>query len=223
MACHRRWLALALALVLVVTTGIASAAERKFKDILNENWNYSCLSAKEAELLRLVNEYRESQGLAPIPNSSSLNRVARFHAIDLSENNPANGRDSRGNDCNMHSWSNKGPWTPVCYTNDHRYADLMRSKPQEISHNVYSGPGYENAYWTTESEVSPQRVLERWKKSPAHNDVILERGGWQRSNLLALGVGIYRNVAVIWVGTMIDPLGPMATCRPGRESQHYQH
>ncbi len=188
------------------------AAQAMMQEAMDESGEFSCLSAKEEELFRLVNEYRQSNGLPPIANSRSLNKVARLHAIDLFTNAPAEGEDSRGLACSLHSWSDKGPWESVCYTKDHAYAESMWDKPREITKFVYTGDGYENAYSTSEQEVDPQRVLEAWKSSPSHNAILLESGIWRSSNLLAFGVGIHKNYAVMWVGTLIDPLGPMQAC-----------
>ncbi len=195
----------------VSTVCIASTGELKLnKDGVEEV--DKCLSPKETELVKRVNEYRENNGLPPITISKSLTKVARFHAIDLHENRPDEDKDSRGENCSLHSWSDRGLWTPVCYTNDHLYAERMWDKPREITNNVYTGDGYENAYWTSESEVTVTRVLDGWKRSPTHNALILETGIWQRSNWLAFGIGIYKNVAVIWFGNMTDPVGSQAAC-----------
>lgn len=199
--------------ILYIPSSLLAADNLLFGEVAEEAGAYSCLSPKEAQLFRLINEYRESHGLPPVANSRSLNKVARMHAIDVQQNRPDQAHDSRGVACNLHSWSDSGFWTPVCYTADHRYADRMWNKPREITSYQYPGDGYENAYWTSEPEVSVVRVLEGWKRSPAHNALILEEGIWKGSNLLALGIGIYKNVAVMWVGTMIDPLGPMPVCQ----------
>jgi uncharacterized protein YkwD len=188
------------------------ATKTIMESALKESGEFSCLSAKERELFRLVNEYRKSHGLKPIANSRSLNKVARVHAIDLCRNAPAEGEDGRGLACSLHSWSDKGAWKPVCYTKDHASAEGMWDKPREITNFIYTGDGYENAYSTSEKEVSPARVLEAWKASPSHNAIILESGDWRDSNLLAFGVGIHKNYAVMWVGSCADPLGPMQAC-----------
>ena len=185
----------------------------KYSDILSEVGNYSCLSPSETELVQLINNYRQSKGLPSIANSRSLTKVARIHVLDLSRNSPAMGHDSRGLDCSLHSWSGYGFWTPVCYTHDHYYAEELWNKPREITHGIYFRVGYENAYWTSASEVNPSRVLESWKKNPDHNALILETGKWRKTRLVALGVGIYKNYAVIWVGTMLDPLGSLKSCK----------
>lgn len=189
-----------------------SSPQAMMKSALEESGEFSCLSDKEEELFRLVNEYREENGLAPIANSRSLNKVARVHAIDLSKNIPAVGQDSRGLTCSLHSWSDKGDWKPVCYTKDNVYAEAMWDKPREITNFTYSGDGYENAYSTSEKEINPRKVLEAWKASPGHNAILLESGAWNGSNLLAFGVGVHENYAVIWVGSQTDPLGPMQAC-----------
>jgi hypothetical protein len=178
-----------------------------------ERRDYSCPSPKEAELVKLFNDYRRSRGLPSVPYSKSLNQVARTHAEDLYLNRPEEGTDSSGESCNLHSWSDKGQWTPICYTRDQQSAVKMWNKPREITHSLYPGMGFEIAYWTSRTEVNPARALMLWQKSPKHNDVILEQGDWQRMHFKALGVGIYRNYAVIWVGTLPDEPVSLKGCR----------
>jgi len=194
------------------TASAVRADEVLIANVLAERGAFSCLSPDEAELFQDLNAYRVARHMPAIRNSRSLNKVARIHAIDLSENHPELGRDQRGLECNLHSWSNTGFWTPVCYTADHAYLVRMLSKPREITNRLYADVGYENVYWTSASEVFPYRVLNTWQKSPKHNALILEEGKWQGSRWEALGVGIYRNVAVIWLGSMEDPAGPLPQC-----------
>ncbi|MFZ4857038.1 MAG: CAP domain-containing protein [Desulfuromonadaceae bacterium] len=206
-----------LASIISIGVSVASSAESLpeptikavINRVLDESGEFSQLSPNEMELFRLINGYRESQGLPAIANSRSLNKVARIHAIDLSENSPAKDHDSRDLDCSLHSWSDKGAWKQVCYTSDHAYAEGMWDKPREITRFTYKGDGYEIAYSTGEQEVTPAKVLEAWKASPSHNAILVESGVWKGKKLLAFGVGIYKNNAVIWVGTVVDPLGPM--------------
>ncbi len=189
--------------------GGAPAIQFLIQSVRKESGDFSRLSEKEAELFRLVNQYRMVSGLPLIENSRALNKVARIHAIDLVENRPAEGVDSRGLDCSLHSWSKNGPWSPVCYTKDHVYATAMWDKPREITKSGYPGDGYENAYATAEAEVTPARVLEAWRASPSHNALLIESGPWAGARPQAFGIGIYRNVAVIWFGSVADPLGPL--------------
>jgi hypothetical protein len=182
------------------------------EQILNEQGQFSCLSEKETKLYNMVNQFRKEFSLPPIPNSRALDMVARVHAVDLYENKPEKGMDSRGKPCNKHSWSDKGFWTPVCYTEDHCYAKLMWEKPREIAGNVYTYPGFENVYWTSAEEVSPKRVIAAWAKNPGHCDLILESGIWRDFRMNALGVAIYKNIAIIWIGEESDSLGPLKSC-----------
>ncbi len=172
-----------------------------------------CLTPEEAELVRLVNEYRNENGLPDVPASVSLTEVAHWHMIDLHENEPDSGTDSRGMACNMHSWSDQHPelWTPVCYTNDHAYAEGMWRKPKEITDGAYYWDGYENAYGTG-GQATAAGALSAWKSSAGHNDVILERDIWSGKDWPAMGVGIYEHHAVLWFGDGTDPQGTVAVC-----------
>ena len=177
------------------------------------------LSAKEKELIKLVNDYREQHGKKRLKVSKSLMKVARTHINDLNMNfdmdNPP--VDSRGIKGNMHSWSNKGNWTPVVYTKDHEYSNLTRIKPKEIT--GYDQAGYEVA--VNGFMITPQEALETWKNSPGHNDTILSQNKWSDptpeqikhgfSGLSNMGVAINGNYACIWftrdTSGRMDPMG----------------
>jgi hypothetical protein len=175
-----------------------------------------CLSAREADLIKMVNQYRERRGLPSIPVSRSLATVARLHASDLQNHTPDKGIDSRGMDCNMHSWSSYGNWTAGCYTNDHRFADLMRSKPREISANAYDDVGYEIVYWTTGQPTTPALAFESWNKSPDHRALIFETGKWAGIRFKAIGAAFTENYVVLWFGPLQDPSGSLSPCEDGR-------
>ncbi len=172
----------------------------------------SSISSDEAELVSLVNEYRTSMGLKSVQLSRSLTMVAQLHAMDLAINKPAASMNPQRKGCNLHSWSDRGEWSSVCYTNDNRFADRMWNKPREITKDLYSGYGFENAYFTSADRVDVRRVLEGWKRSPKHNALILESGVWQGSKWPVIGVGVHQNVAVIWFGDKDDPLGSVPAC-----------
>ena len=177
------------------------------------------LSAKEKELIKLANDYREQHGKKRLKVSKSLMKVARTHINDLNmnfdmENPPVDVRGMKGN---MHSWSNKGDWTPVIYTDDHEYDKLTKIKPKEIA--GYNQSGYEvavNGYM-----ITPQRALESWKNSPGHNDTILSQNGWKDpapelvedglTGLSNMGVAINGDYACIWFSRdnngILDPMG----------------
>ncbi|WP_242430424.1 CAP domain-containing protein, partial [Finegoldia magna] len=177
------------------------------------------LSAKEKELIKLVNDYREQHGKKRLKVSKSLMKVARTHINDLNmnfdmENPPV---DTRGIKGNMHSWSDKGNWTPVVYTDDHEYSKLMRIKPKELT--GYNQAGFEVA--VNGFMITPQRALKSWQNSPGHNDVILSQNKWADptpeqiedglSGLSNMGVAINGNYACIWftsdLNGKMDPMG----------------
>jgi len=151
------------------------------------------LSPAEQELFDLINEYRISRGLSEVPFSSALTQVAQIHAKDLMENHTPGGR------CNMHSWSNKGPWKGCCYRENHKNPGCMWDKPSEIA--GYDSPGYEIAYWHSQA-AEPAVALEVWKKSPGHHAVIANLGVFKDANWRAMGVGIYQGYAVVWFGEL---------------------
>lgn len=176
------------------------------------------LSAKEKELIKLVNDYREQHGKKRLKVSKSLMKVARTHINDLNMNfdydNPP--VDARGIKGNMHSWSDKGNWTPVVYTKDHKYDELTNIKPKEIT--GYDQDGFEVA--VNGFMITPQRALEKWKNSPKHNDTILSQNGWDPTpeeeengftGLSNMGVAINGNYACIWFTNnnngIVDPMG----------------
>lgn len=165
----------------------------------------SCLTLAEAEMARLINDYRISKGLPAIPISRSMTMVAQTHVEDLKANHPDTGTDSRGIACSPHSWSNKGNWTPVCYTNDGRYASAMWSKPQEITGGRYQGKGYEMIVSQKPPvDINPQVAMDGLKGSSIHNAVMLEQAPWVGSRWQAMGVGSVSGYIAIWVGSPPD-------------------
>lgn len=177
------------------------------------------LSAKEKELIKLVNDYRQQHGKKRLKVSKSLMKVARTHINDLNMNFDIHNRpvDARGMEGNLHSWSDKGNWTPVVYTKDHEYGHLTRIKPKEIA--GYNQGGVEVAAGGV-STISPQYALELWKNSPGHNDTILSQNGWDPTPEEAkygftaisnMGVAINGKYACIWFTNndngIVDPMG----------------
>lgn len=158
------------------------------------------LSEEEQKLYDLVMEYRAEKGLPEIPLSPSLTIVAQTHVKDLMENDPTS------DECNLHSWSSNGNWTPCCYTDDHAEAEKMWSKPSELT--SYTGNGYEIAsyYWSSNpiKQMTAEQALEQWKNSSGHNAVLINKSNWKDNNWQAIGIGIYGNYAAIWFGEEPD-------------------
>jgi len=172
---------------------------------------HPCLSPEEVQLVTLINLYRGRKGLPAVAISPSLVQTARVHVQDLQDNYLPNARDRRGLHCNLHSWSSRGSWKPVCYTSDHAYADLMRSKPREITARAYDEVGYEVAYYSS-SEATPGKAMEAWSNSQRHRDLIFEMAKWGGAHLKAVGAAVSDNYAVAWFGETPDPLGPLPAC-----------
>lgn len=158
------------------------------------------LSVEEQKLYNLIMQYRIESGLPVIPLSPALTFVAQTHAKDLAINRPDKGS------CNAHSWSNKGTWTPMCYTSDHAKAKLMWSKPSELTN--YKGKGYEIVtmiYGTrTDLMMTATMALKSWKGSASHNAVIINSGMWKKSDWKAIGIGMYNGYACVWFGEEQD-------------------
>lgn len=164
-----------------------------------------CVSVEEKKLYEMIMDYRKSMKLEPIPYSSKLTLVAQTHVRDLAAHFDY---ENRG-DCNPHSWSDQGKWTPCCYTSDHSRASCMWDKPKEIS--GYEGAGYEIAYFSS-GGASAAEGLEGWKKSPGHNPLLINSGTWQELHWQAIGIGIYEQYAVVWFGEPADK-SKLKVCR----------
>jgi len=154
------------------------------------------LSTQEQELYNLIMQYRKKLKLPSIPISPSLTYVAQVHVWDLETNKPETST------CNMHSWSKKGTWSAVCYTDDHKNAAGMWNKPSELTN--YNGNGFEISY-SQSNGATPQSALEGWKSSSGHNGVIINKGIWSEK-WNAIGIGMYGGYAVVWFGNEKDVL-----------------
>lgn len=156
-----------------------------------------CLNAEEQKLYQIINDYRKRKRLPPIPFSAKLTMVAQAHAKDLAENFDF---DPQGK-CNPHSWSASGKWNSCCYTNDHKQAQCMWDKPKEIA--GYDSPGYEIAYYSS-GGANAEEGLSGWQRSPAHNPLLVNKGMWKKVSWQGIGVGIYKEYAVVWFGQLED-------------------
>lgn len=161
------------------------------------------LTEDEKELYKLIKEYRAENNLPEIPLSPSLSIVAQTHAKDLALNNPTS------NNCNAHSWSAQGKWKKCCYSSDHKNAECMWLKPQELTN--YKGYGYEivTRYTNNDPElkITPSEALSSWKKSYWHNIIIVNKRSWKDMKWNAIGIGMYRGVASVWFGEEEDSKG----------------
>lgn len=168
--------------------------------------NSVCLSADEKKLFDVVNAYRESMDLEPVPFSAAMTRVAQAHVLDLG----ANYTFKRGAKCNPHSWSKKGEWSDCCYTSDHKRAACMWDKPREIA--GFDTNGFEILSYSSDG-VTPGEALVGWQKSKGHHDVMINNASWQRVKWQSMGVGIYEEWAVVWFGEKADSESTYSMCQ----------
>ncbi len=190
-----------LILLFIILASVSTRAQQAYLE-------QRCVSEEEYRLYLLINEYRVERGLPALPLSYSLCLVAGAHAWDLHNNRPDKGK------CNMHSWSDQGPWTACCYTDDHKQAECLWMKPSELTD--YEGFGYEVSYYSSLTAIEHDDIaaaaLKGWKGSPGHNQIIINRNAWKRMSWQAMGVGIYGNYTVVWFGEYRDPAGKAEMC-----------
>jgi uncharacterized protein YkwD len=166
----------------------------------DENEEGFSLTSDEQELAQNINAYREEQGLAPLSVSVSLTETARAHVEDSNAYSP----EKVSTDCNLHSWSDNGNWTPVCYGASDDDGVKTRMKPSEITDGVYTGDGFENSYWHKE-EATVEKAMNGWKNSESHNALMTGQNSW--STITTMGVAIEGNYAHVWYGREDDPQG----------------
>jgi len=154
-----------------------------------------CLTQDEYRLYSLINNYRTKQGLGIIPISKSLCYVAKIHARDLSINNPDTSF------CSLNSWSDKGLWTACCHSRYTPNPACIVNKPAELT--KYTGEGHELTYWDSE-KLHPDTVLRFWQSIEQAKEVLLNQKKWSYFNWKALGVGLYKGYACVWVGEVTD-------------------
>lgn len=162
-----------------------------------------CLSKDEYRLYSLINEYRTKNGLSIIPISKSLCYVAKIHARDLFINNPDT------SSCSLNSWSDKGKWTSCCHSRSNPSPVCIVNKPRELT--GYSGEGHELAYWDSE-ELKPDTVLRFWQSIEQTKELLLNQKKWSHFNWKAIGIGLYKGYACVWVGEVKDTVTEPVLC-----------
>jgi hypothetical protein len=135
-------------------------------------------------LQQQVNDYRQQSGLPALQYSDSLSKVALAHCKDLYDNY---------RDCNLHSWSKSPIWKGGCVEKEGW--DIMWDKPREIAGMDADGFEIAHMHFPKDDPCSPECALSNWKKSPPHNNILLEKG-WRPFK--KMGVAIYRGVATVW-------------------------
>lgn len=160
------------------------------------------IEPRALDLANAINTYRAQNGLPAIPISRSLSYVAATHVKDLRESPKV------GAQCNGHSWTSKGPWTACCYTADHAQAKCMWDKPLEVA--KFKATGFEITIGQP-GELSgvvldSNKAISMWQGSPLHNEVILNKGTWQKTTWRSMGAGIVDSHACAWFSDQPDPV-----------------
>lgn len=90
----------------------------------------------------------------------------------------------------------------------------MWDKPRELTN--YKGDGYEISFWSTYEYDTPEEaakaILDGWKKSSGHNDVIMNKSIWRDVRWQAMGVGINGEYTNVWFGKEEDSAGEPEVC-----------
>ena len=158
------------------------------------NASEDSLDGDEKQLYDLIMEYRAGLGLESIPLSAGLNATAGRHALDSVYNTGYVG----------HSWSDK----PYDGGDSSTYPNMWEA-PQRLD-TSYEGYGYEISTGflgdPTRFDMTPERALGNWQKSPPHNAVITNQSFWDEP-WGAIGIGLHEGIAHVWFGHEPDPLG----------------
>lgn len=162
-----------------------------------------CIDDLSYQLYQLINDYRNTKGLPGIPLSGSLCYVAQVHAKDLTFNR------SRDKECGLHSWSDRGRWSPCCFSTREPDYLCMWNKPKELT--SYRFRGHEIIYWQNDL-IEPTDALIQWKHQPQADDMILNRNTWAKKIWKAIGVSVYEGFAIVWFGEEADASGEPALC-----------
>lgn len=162
-----------------------------------------CITSDEYRLYKLINEYRTKQGLSVIPVSRSLCYVAKLHARDLQINNP----DTAS--CSLNSWSDQGIWSGCCHSRYSPNPGCIVNKPKELT--SYKGEGHELVYWDSEG-LQPDTVMKYWKSIVQARELLLNEKKWSYFSWKAIGVGMYKGYACVWVGDQADTIPEPALC-----------
>ncbi len=178
------------------TVVVLCAVLINYISIFSQNkYKEHCVTEEEMLLYNLINEYRKEKNLEAIPLSKSLSYVAREHVNDLDKNIKKL----------THGWS-----TCKYVSENSKTHPCMWLKPSELT--SYNGYGYECLYNISYGGVKAKDALDTWKRSAAHNNVIINKSIWNTHKWKAIGIGIFNNYAAIWLGDEEDEEGIPELC-----------
>ncbi|MBI9035953.1 MAG: SPOR domain-containing protein [Bacteroidales bacterium] len=154
-----------------------------------------CISENDKALFESFNKYRLEQDLPKLELSRALSYVANTHVKDLFFNQPYK------RNCSMHSWSDKGRWTPLCFDTSSPNYKGMTAKPRELTY--YRSDAYEIIFFTN-IEMSMEDILKQWAALDASKDLILQKGKWAKYKWTSIGIGTFKGYSCVWLGTAKD-------------------
>jgi len=162
-----------------------------------------CINSNEAELFKMINQLRVDYGKTKLQLSSSLSYVAKVHVSDLQNNHPDTSI------CNLSSWSDKGDWTPCCYTKYLHKPNCMWGKPKELTPYPYRG--YELVAFIQE-DFNTDTIINLWSDSKEVLDMILTRGNYSTKKWVCAGIATSENYVSLWFGQRRDKLKKPDIC-----------
>ncbi len=173
-----------------------------------------CLNETEAELIQLVNEYRQQNAVDPVPVSATLTEVAQWHVVDHAYATEVTGDYGSDPSCNLHTWYGGPPAAPYgtcCYTADQSQAQCMWDKPAEISGGSYAAIGFEIA---AVGATDAAGALALWTNTAPFDDFLLGQGIWAGRTFRALGVGVdeERRRYFLWMAEQPDAAPDPSEC-----------
>jgi hypothetical protein len=171
--------------------------------------NDFCIDRIESTLFENINLLRVDYGKPELQQSASLCYVAEQHVNDLQSNNPDTSV------CNLSSWSDKGDWTPCCYTKYLHNPNCMWDKPKELTPYTYRG--YELVTFI-EEDFNADSIINLWSDSKETLDMILTRDNFANKKWICAGIGISENYISLWFGQRKDQLRVPDICDDGNDS-----
>jgi hypothetical protein len=167
----------------------------------------TCISKEEGRLAEMINNLRKQNRLPEIALSTSLTVVAKLHVNDLQSNRPDTSI------CSTASWSNKGNWTPCCFTALAPNFECIWGKPKELT--SYNFRGYEIVHYE-EGIIQVDSMFALWLKTPAVLDMILGRNTHNDKRWAAIGLAVGENYVSVWLGQRADAAGRPKPCENGQ-------
>lgn len=142
---------------------------------------------EEEKLYQLINDYRVQHGLPVVSRSPRLTLVANRHVRDMVENLGYF----------THSWSD----CDYDANDPDTYACSSRA-PRRLG-TGFRGKAYENAHFNP-AGATAESAFAGWSRSRDHNALMLNLSNWSDNEWEAMGIGIYRQYAVMWVSERRD-------------------